>query len=70
MFISNILSFYIVIVKPSDDSPKSSKPVLCFMNLHMWTGDGSYYIDTEDEFKQRTGFEDLGESSDGLTMTM
>ena len=41
-----------------------------FMNLHMWTSDSSYYIDTEDEFKQRTGFEDLGESSDGLTMTM
>ena len=42
-----------------------------FMELHMWTSDSSaYYVDTEEEFKQRTGFEDFGESSDGLTMTM
>lgn len=41
-----------------------------FMELHMWTSDSSYYIDTEDEFKQRTGFEDLDESSDGFVQTM
>jgi len=40
------------------------------MNLHMWTSDSDYYIDTEEEFMQRAGFEDLGESSDDIIQSM
>ena len=39
------------------------------MNLHMWSYD-EYFMDTEEEFKQRTGLESLTDSSEGFTQTM
>ena len=39
------------------------------LNLHMWSYD-EYFMDTEEEFMQRTGLEDLSDSSEGFTQTM
>ena len=39
------------------------------MNLHMW-GYDEYFVDTEEEFMQRTGLEDLSDSPEGFTQTM
>ena len=39
------------------------------LNLHMWSYD-EYFMDTEEEFMQRTGLEDLSDSPEGFTQTM